>query len=52
MMFSAQRYEDLISREGKEKLRAETLAEIKSALEKNQAKSDIEDIYFTTFVIQ
>lgn len=52
LMFSAQKFGDLVSREGKEKLRAETLTEINGALTKYHGKEGIEEIYFTSFVIQ
>ncbi|MFC1750695.1 flagellar basal body-associated FliL family protein, partial [Pseudomonadota bacterium] len=47
-----QTYGDLVSREGKDKLRAETLAEIEGALTKYHGKGGIEEVYFTSFVIQ
>ena len=52
LMFSNQTYGDLVSREGKDKLRAETLAEIEGALTKYHGKGGIEEVYFTSFVIQ
>lgn len=51
-ILSSQRYEDLVSAEGKEKLRKQILDEIRSILKQETGNSDIEDIYFTSFVIQ
>ncbi len=52
LMFSNQGYGDLVSREGKDKLREQTLKEIESALEKHAGRGGIEEVYFTSFVIQ
>ncbi len=52
LMFSNQGYGDLVSREGKDKLRQSTLQEIESALEKYHGKGGVEEVYFTSFVIQ
>jgi len=52
LMFSNQGYDDLISREGKDKLRESTLQEIEGALKKYHGKGGIEEVYFTSFVIQ
>jgi flagellar basal body-associated protein FliL len=40
-----------MSREGKEKLRQEALVEIR-AVQKKQGGDDIEDVLFTSFVVQ
>jgi flagellar FliL protein len=49
--------EDLISRDGKESLRKESLAEVQRILKANPPKEkdsqvNIEDLYFTSFVVQ
>jgi flagellar FliL protein len=44
-------YQSLMSREGKEKLRQEALVEIR-AVQKKQGGDDIEDVLFTSFVVQ
>lgn len=49
--------EDLISRDGKESLRKECLAEVQRILKANppkekDSKVNIEDLYFTSFVVQ
>ncbi len=51
-ILSSQRYEDLISPEGKENLRKQVLSEIRNILKKETGKGDVEDIYFTSFVMQ
>lgn len=52
MLFSRQKYDDLLTPEGKEKLRAEALATVQAVLEKETKKKTLEDIFFTTFVMQ
>jgi flagellar FliL protein len=44
-------YQSLMSREGKEKLRQEALTEIR-AVQKKQGGADVEDLLFTSFVVQ
>ena len=51
LLMSNRNYQSLMSREGKEKLRAEALAEIKD-VEKKQGSADIDDVLFTSFVVQ
>lgn len=51
-ILSSKRHEDLVSPEGKEALRKQVLEEIRSILKKETGNSDVEDIYFTSFVIQ
>jgi flagellar FliL protein len=53
MLFASQRYEDISTREGKERLRAEALkvvADDVTAEGGNGAK--VEQLYFTSFVMQ
>jgi len=52
MLLSSQKYDDLITPEGKETLRMAVLAELKSILRKETDKDEIEDVYFTSFVMQ
>ncbi|WP_126453789.1 flagellar basal body-associated FliL family protein [Sulfuriflexus mobilis] len=52
LLFSSQSFKTLTTREGKEALRAQTLKEIQGALEKQGAKSAVEEVFFTSFVIQ
>jgi flagellar basal body-associated protein FliL len=48
---SNRNYQSLMSRDGKEKLRAEALAEVKG-VQKRQGGGDVDDILFTSFVVQ
>jgi flagellar FliL protein len=52
LLLSGQTYDDLISREGKEKIRADSLAEIRKALKEQTGKDGVEAVYFTGFVMQ
>ena len=53
LLFSSQTYEVLMSAQGKEELRKNTLEAIRKALEKEGTKpEEIEGVYFTSFVIQ
>ncbi len=52
MVFSRQKFEDLGTNEGKEKMRAEALEEIKSALKDSMGEDNVDDILYTTFVTQ
>jgi len=51
LLMSNRDYASLMSREGKEKLRLEALAEIRAA-QKKQGGEDVEDLLFTSFVVQ
>jgi flagellar FliL protein len=48
---SNRNYQSLISREGKEKLRQEALAEIQ-AVQHKEGGPDVDDVLFTSFVVQ
>jgi flagellar FliL protein len=50
-LMSNRNYQTLMSREGKEKLREEALAEVR-AVQKKQGGADIDDLLFTSFVVQ
>ncbi len=52
LLFSQQKLDDLLTAEGKEKLRGEVLAEIQKVVEKEYGKPAVEAVYFTSFVIQ
>jgi flagellar FliL protein len=52
LLLSRQTYEELVPHEGKERLRAEALAEIQSVLQEQIGKPGVEAVYFTSFVMQ
>jgi flagellar protein FliL len=52
LLFSRQLYEDLIPHEGKETLRAEALAQVQTVIEKQMGRPGVEDLFFTSFVMQ
>ena len=51
LLMSNRNYQSLMSRDGKEKLRAEALAEV-NAVQKKQGGADVDDVLFTSFVVQ
>ena len=51
LLMSNRNYQSLMSREGKEKLRAEALAEV-NAVQKKQGSPELDDLVFTSFVVQ
>lgn len=52
MLFSSKDAKELASMEGKERLRAEALATLKSVLEGETGQADVEQVFFTSFVMQ
>ncbi len=52
LLFSRQLYEDLVPHEGKEVLRAEALAQVQTVIEKQTGKPGVDDLFFTSFVMQ
>ena len=52
LMFSNQSFEALAGRDGKDKLREQTLKEIQAVMEKYFGKPGVEEVYFTSFVMQ
>jgi flagellar FliL protein len=52
MLFSSQDAKSLISREGKEKLRSDSLDEIKKIVAERTKGATIDAVYFTSFVMQ
>src|SRR5579871_5047237 len=51
LLMSNRDYQSLMSREGKEKLRQEALAEVR-AVQKKTGGPDVDDVLFTSFVVQ
>src|ERR1700686_5809205 len=51
LLMSNRNYQSMMSREGKDKLRAEALAEIR-AVQKKEGGPDVDDLLFTSFVVQ
>jgi flagellar FliL protein len=51
LLMSNRNYQTLMSREGKEKLREEALAEIRNIVKK-EGGSNVDDLLFTSFVVQ
>ncbi len=52
LLLSSQSVEGVAGIEGKEKLRAEVLEKIREILEERTGKPGVEEVYFTSFVIQ
>jgi flagellar FliL protein len=51
LLMSNRNYQSMMSREGKEKLRQEALTEVR-AVQKKSGGGDIDDLLFTSFVVQ
>ena len=52
LLLSSKTYDELITPEGKEKVREEVLSEIQSVMEAETGKPGVENIFFTSFVMQ
>ncbi len=52
MLFSSKTSKELSNREGKQKLQADTLAAIQEILERETGSTGVEQVYFTSFVMQ
>lgn len=52
LLIGSRDLKQLLTREGKEQLRALALAEVRAALKKVSPESEIEDVYFSSFVMQ
>ncbi len=52
LLFSSQEYTDVVTREGKEKLLAQTLEEVNNTLHNEAGIDGVEAVYFTAFVAQ
>lgn len=51
-LLSSVNYEDISTVEGKQKLRADTLVEVQKVLKEKTGKQGVEDVYFTSIVMQ
>jgi flagellar FliL protein len=51
LLMSNRNYQSMMSREGKEKLRQEALTEVR-AVQKKEGGLDVDDLLFTSFVVQ
>ncbi len=51
LLMSNRNYQSMMSREGKEKLRQEALVEVR-AVQKKEGGPDVDDVLFTSFVVQ
>jgi flagellar FliL protein len=51
MLMSNRNYQTMMSREGKDKFRQEALAEVRAA-QKREGSPDVDDVLFTSFVVQ
>jgi len=52
MLFGSQNLDDMATREGKEHVRQLALKEVRDALAQDAKSAKIEDLYFTSFVVQ
>lgn len=52
LLFSSQDYQSISTREGKERIRAQTLSEIQKILKEKTGDPGVEAVYFTSFVMQ
>lgn len=52
LLFSSQKFEEIVTREGKEKLLEQTLEEVNNTLYKEAGIDGVEAVYFTAFVAQ
>ncbi|UCE77348.1 MAG: flagellar basal body-associated FliL family protein, partial [Gammaproteobacteria bacterium] len=52
MLFSSQDPHALNTRDGKEKLRDETLSEVQKVLKQETGSPGVENVFFTSFVMQ
>ncbi len=52
LLFSSQKKDELSTLEGKEKLRAEVLKELKTIVEGELGRPGVDDVFFTGFVMQ
>jgi len=51
LLMSNRNYQSMMSREGKDKFRQEALAEVR-AVQKKEGSPDVDDVLFTSFVVQ
>lgn len=52
LLYGGELYEEVVTREGKEKMLAEGLAEIRKVMKEQSGLSGIEAIYFTALIVQ
>lgn len=52
LLYGSERYEDVVTRAGKEKMLADGLAEVRRVMKQQAGVSDIEALYFTNLIIQ
>ncbi|MCU7801002.1 MAG: flagellar basal body-associated FliL family protein [gamma proteobacterium symbiont of Lucinoma myriamae] len=52
LLLSGQKYAEMVTPDGKEQLRAELIETVNNILIKHKAKKGIDNIYFTSFVMQ
>ena len=52
LMYGNVDYESVVTREGKEQMLADALTEIRTILEAETGKTDVEAVYFTSLIIQ
>jgi flagellar FliL protein len=52
MLFSSQKPEELLERDGKERLRQQALAEIRDVLQAHTGQPGVDEVYFTSFIMQ
>lgn len=52
LLFTQQHFEDIVTREGKEKLQKDALSAVQAVLKEETGKTRIEALYFTNFVMQ
>ncbi len=52
LLLSGQKYQEMVTPDGKEQLRAELIETINNVLKQHKVKKGIENIYFTSFVMQ
>lgn len=52
LLYGSEKYEDVVTREGKEKMLADGLAEIRKIMKEQSGISGVEAVYFTSLIIQ
>ncbi len=52
LLLSGQKYEEMVTPDGKEQLRAELIETINNVLKQHKIKKGIDNVYFTSFVMQ
>jgi len=52
LLLSGQKYEEMVTPEGKEQLRSEIIEVINTILKQRKSKKGIKNVYFTSFVMQ